>query len=86
MHTFFPLYLGFGAGFSHAQAGRLYFFPSAACVSLFRLLSCPGRTAIFPHAVIAFAVAFWDCVIHVGVVLATIGPRPTQELFPLFKL
>ena len=52
------------------------------CVILLRLLSCPGRTAIFPHAVFAFGIV----VIPLGVILATIGLRMTQELFSVSKL
>ena len=49
----------------------------AVCVILLCLLSCPGRTVVFPHVVIAFVVAFGTVVIRLGVILAMIGPRTT---------
>ena len=57
----------------------------AVCVILFYLFSCAGRTIVFPHVVIAFTVVFGTIVIHWGVILATIGPRTTQESSPLLS-
>ena len=65
---------------------RVYiFFPNAVCVSLFRLLCCPGRTVVF-CCELCLLIRFGTAVGCFGVVLATIGPITTQELFSLTKL
>ena len=61
------------------------FFPTAVCVS-FPVASLLRMGYCLSHIlVVVFAFTFWAVVGCYGVVLSTIGPRMTQELFSLPK-